>query len=703
MKYYFDSYSFGNSKDVNTVLKYNSHKFVKSLFCGLCCADNPQKKILSSSMYEFDKTLHTDTTSTFNILEFDGRLFYIYPEHISNENFVFNKQVFTKIITYLSKKSALSLSWRRQSECENFGDHLYLEATFIEEGEAVVQALKIDMRPEAIDNTFNIVKSIFSDLRTSKDKYMLITDGYIKIVQSIECLSTTHSSQTYEFEQKTMDGECHNDEIREILESYKKCMYDCPFNEKHFLNYVISRYITCEASHFVFLEPGTRDAKNKVNEFYSKLLKDDMFYNLAVTSQILNTYNPSLTSSESRVLDGELVTELISRNIDNMVSPSRTLNTRSHRISKNLNTMYPIAEGDETVRKIFRIPYDNAVALGPKILSNSSTFGTVIYSDFGNKQVVVKIDKSITKEGQREDPRVFVREFLAGIKMNTLVSHNIVPLTLGCFICPSTLNVKGAPRHKRNAELCAYTEGSIPTSFLVIEKIDGVDLSSYLSKTLVSEKQLVSILLRVTHALIIAKEKLNFTHNDLHFGNIMVVKHPKLMEITDKIRVSGDAIKINKYDSNVHIKLIDFGMTAFDKKFQGIDVFSIILSLFAMFIRDKKDHTQFPRLVEMINDYIYSTQLFDGGVVKNKDTLLKLSAQKEDYETIGEILRRDKEHLTTFPGEKFDTRRLLFQNLYDFYFRLADIYSNALTTYTEPVRVQKIAPPAQGWWDNFWI
>jgi hypothetical protein len=147
MKYYFDSYSFGNSKDVNTVLKYNSHKFVKSLFCGLCCADNPQKKILSSSMYEFDKTLHADTTSTFNILEFDGRLFYIYPEHISNENFVFNKQVFTKIINYLSKKSALSLSWRRQSECENFGDHLYLEASFIEEGEAVIQALKIDMRP----------------------------------------------------------------------------------------------------------------------------------------------------------------------------------------------------------------------------------------------------------------------------------------------------------------------------------------------------------------------------------------------------------------------------------------------------------------------------------------------------------------------------------------------------------------------------
>lgn len=105
----------------------------------------------------------------------------------------------------------------------------------------------------------------------------------------------------------------------------------------------------------------------------------------------------------------------------------------------------------------------------------------------------------------------------------------------------------------------------------------------------------------------------------------------------------------------------------------------------------------------MINDYIYSTQLFDGGVVKNKATLLKLSAQKEDYETIGELLRRDKKHITTFPGKKFDTRRLLFQNLYDFYFRLADIYNNALTTYTEPIRAPKIAPPAQGWWDNFWI
>jgi hypothetical protein len=567
---------------------------------------------------------------------------------------------------------------------------------------------------------FNIVKSIFSDLRTSKDKYILITDGFIKIVQSTQCLSTTLSSQTYEFEQKTMDGKCHNDEIREILKSYKKCMYDCPFNEKHFLNYVISRYITCEASHFVFLEPGTRDAKNKINNFYSNLLKDDMFYNLAVTSQILNTYNPSLTSSESRVLDGELVIEMISRNIDNMVSPSRTQSVagasslNSHRSSKNLNTMYPIAEGDETVRKIFRIPYDGTPT-GPKILSNSSTFGTVIYSDFGNKQVVVKIDKSITKEGHREDPKAFVREFLAGIKMNTLASHNIVPLTLGCFICPSALNVKGAPRYKRNAELCAYTEGSIPTSFLVIEKIDGVDLSSYLSKTLVSEKQLVSILLRVTHALIIAKEKLNFTHNDLHFGNIMVVKHPKLMEITDKIRTPGGtngisggtsatATKINKYDSNVHIKLIDFGMTEFNEKFEGVDVFSIILSLFAMFIRDKKDHTQFPRLVEMINDYIYSTQLFDGGVVKNKATVLKLLAQKENYDTLGELLRNDKEHLTTFPGEKFDTRRLLFQNLYDFYFRLADIYNNALTTYTEPIRVpSKISPPAQGWWDNFWI
>lgn len=76
MKYYFDSYSFGNSKDVNTVLKYNSHKFVKSLFCGLCCADNPQKKILSSSMYEFDKTLHTDTTSTFNMFIRDKKIIH---------------------------------------------------------------------------------------------------------------------------------------------------------------------------------------------------------------------------------------------------------------------------------------------------------------------------------------------------------------------------------------------------------------------------------------------------------------------------------------------------------------------------------------------------------------------------------------------------------------------------------------------------
>lgn len=677
MKYYFDSYSFGNRSDVKKVLHLNWDYFKKSFFCGLCCVKDKHKTISSSSAHVFEKRITQD--AVFEIVDFDGRLFYVWPDHISNENFVRNKNIFDKIINYISKKPSLSISWRRPSICENFGEHLYFEGRLLEEGEAVIRVEKItDGNFEIL---FNIVNSFFKDYRTSNDKYVLFEGGYLKIVQIENCKALAVSENlTYEFEQKTMDGKCHRDYMLQLIKGYakSKCMYNCEVRDKQFLNYLISRHITCEYSHANYL--GDSEDENVVfidmNKFYSKLLKDELFYELAVTSQVLNTYQAGLSSSESRVLDGELVAEIIKRNMRNLVSSDKKF------LSSKFVTTYNLEDDDEETRKIFRIPHETKK--GPKVLSNSSTYGTVIDSEFGKLPVVIKIDKSL-KNGLRPDLNAFVEEYITGVKMNSLADRGIVPLTLACFICPSALEIKEAKRHKRNAELCAYTEGSIPTSFLVIEKLEGMNLSSYLRKNKVTEKILISILLQITRSLIIAKEELNFTHHDIHFGNIMV-KPRAVKETTDKIKddKSGNFNKFT-YDTYVDVKIIDFGMANFTEKFQGIDVFIIMMTLLYRFITGSLNYKQYPVIVNILNDYIITTRIFNyPGVSSMYNAVNNTLIKDVNPETIGRFLRKDKEHFTTYT-DYVDEKNLLFQNLKQFYWALAKIYDSASEVYTEKI------------------
>jgi hypothetical protein len=77
--------------------------------------------------------------------------------------------------------------------------------------------------------------------------------------------------------------------------------------------------------------------------------------------------------------------------------------------------------------------------------------------------------------------------------------------------------------------------------------------------------------------------------------------------------------------------------------------------------------------VNLINEYLYSTNLFEGGVTHLISLIRKNGDENAGYSTLGKKYRKDKMHFTDMVEDPY---RLYYQNLYDLYDDLYKIYEN---------------------------
>jgi hypothetical protein len=107
--------------------------------------------------------------------------------------------------------------------------------------------------------------------------------------------------------------------------------------------------------------------------------------------------------------------------------------------------------------------------------------------------------------------------------------------------------------------LCNITDSIALTNIIVLEYLGEQTLKSILNKLTLNE--LINIILIILLTLIIAKEKYNFSHNDLHLGNIMIVELDYLKPVKFKFE-NEEYIIYSKYIP----KIIDFGKSSMHSK-----------------------------------------------------------------------------------------------------------------------------------------
>lgn len=160
-------------------------------------------------------------------------------------------------------------------------------------------------------------------------------------------------------------------------------------------------------------------------------------------------------------------------------------------------------------------------------------------------EVIIKVPKKV-----RDYNNILREYFLAIAGINDMRQY--VPnfmYTLGSFLCPM-------PESTLEYEKLCNELGEIP--FLMIEKIRGDTLKDAFMKNKITFDDFLAIFIQVLLALEVAQDKIEFTHYDLHFEN--VVLRPITSEYKYKVPLATKAYNITatKYIP----MMIDFGLSS---------------------------------------------------------------------------------------------------------------------------------------------
>jgi serine/threonine protein kinase len=105
--------------------------------------------------------------------------------------------------------------------------------------------------------------------------------------------------------------------------------------------------------------------------------------------------------------------------------------------------------------------------------------------------------------------------------------------------------------------------------FLVMEKLDGMDYTTYLKRNPdIDPLDRLTILVQITYALYLANSQFDFVHGDLIGRNVMIVKVPESIET---YKIGSKTIRAS--NRGLRVVLVDFGFSRIRQN--GIDIFRV--------------------------------------------------------------------------------------------------------------------------------
>lgn len=279
----------------------------------------------------------------------------------------------------------------------------------------------------------------------------------------------------------------------------------------------------------------------------------------------ISTYNNFIFNIILKILEKENHINMIvsNRNIDDInekvvdtILKEKYMSGNTLNILKSIFSMIFIHKVSDTKRVI---PYlDKSIF---KLLTSfrlasetESAEGYALLSGFKGIEDMVII-KTSREEQYNND--ILVEYFIGSIGTNKLRKYTPnFCYTLGIFEC-GKLPVNKNEKINFSKFTC---KGKSKMYYIVYEKIKGVSLADYIDN-IRNENQidmLISYIIQIALALVIAQREISFCHYDLHTGNIMlrILPSPQIIEydIEGKIyRIETDAIPT----------LIDFGFSHF--------------------------------------------------------------------------------------------------------------------------------------------
>lgn len=614
---YYEPYHFGSSEDIITVIDYNRSTFQKSFMCGVCALNSKDKLCVSETSVKLKKSEEQvsefltkfDLLFNYNNTERKYKTIYVWNEHLSKQFFIHDEEIFREIINFKltgygeDSQDSLGLWWSLES-CSNTGDHIVFE-------EKALSKIKGD--PTYVfgyDEVTNggVYNFLLSEFNSGKYFDVFISDNFLYIYSVKDIKNLCINKKSFEFQRDTQNkNRCFHDEIDTEMNAHKsivseiksqrKCIYSlqsCDKDSLNYASYLVSRFLTCKANE---------SAKKHPLEVYSELLYDSIFYTYALETQ---------SFVDDKIIDSPLATALIQKNINNLL----TFNESNTDFGIYSEFGVPYIKDH---RKMNSIKYRKSNG-EPNYMGAASSFGAIVDAKFAGMSIVIKIDKNYDRENKRRsDADVFLHEFLVGMELN---DEKYVPKTLGMFICPSDIGIE--TRNKGKFEMCKRTDNSVDTSFIILEKVDGINFYDYLQR----EKDEDKILYYIQEIFIILDrlyQKYGFLHSDLHFNNIMID---------------------NKTE---RIKLIDLGFASTKNYFSGNElpvegqIYMVLMSL--MIDGARVMYNKFSRLEYLVTKFLFNSNPLKIKSINDYYDYIFVNKPKEiNKERIGYDLRRDKQH-----------------------------------------------------------
>jgi serine/threonine protein kinase len=362
--------------------------------------------------------------------------------------------------------------------------------------------------------------------------------------------------------------------------------------------YLISILFICKASSH-----KKRNMKTVIDNTYKELMNDVGFMDLAVQSGIgVLTKTYKLDNTINLFLKGPVASKILSKAFANFGSiTSKNLDFRKFQYQTQAVNFWVQYEHPPTLPSMGSPPY---------LIGDPSAYGAVLLTNIRRHPTINFIIKA-NKTPQQHTLMIFLHEFAAGMKVNLLRKNvpNFV-LTLAGFECVSD------PTLDKLCQLSSHL--NVPSKdmqYIMLEYLEGITLNKYIMMSRDPDEKILMVLAQVATSLLYAQKKIDFTHYDLHTGNVMI-SHVSDIPVSYEYHIGT---KIYQIPSHVNATIIDYGnthvsgiqnyanpglakygMTTNISNFHS-DIFTLVINIFFVYLleRSVKEITQ-------INDILYS-------------------------------------------------------------------------------------------------
>lgn len=193
-----------------------------------------------------------------------------------------------------------------------------------------------------------------------------------------------------------------------------------------------------------------------------------------------------------------------------------------------------------------------------KKIGDTSVNGTIIEAEtkVNNVAIILKF---------QYDDMFAVYEAFVHEELNVMRNYiPNIPLLYGIQACKMDIDPQSPTGYK---ELCPVSPdpSANVTNILLMEKIDGITLRRYISHPDANANILLSTIQQVLCSLEIMQKKLEFSHNDLHIGNVMLTYLEKNPELYNKHVIFKYIVEENNTQAILMYflaSIIDFGYSS---------------------------------------------------------------------------------------------------------------------------------------------